>query len=52
MELDPASAAFLASEDADKSTRVNVETLKEFSVRTPEGKGQRSPSGFRRLPSR
>ncbi len=41
LELDPASAAYLDSEDADKTTRVNVETLREFSLRTPEGKDQR-----------
>jgi ferredoxin--NADP+ reductase len=41
MELDPASAAFLASEEVDKTTRVNVETLREFSSRTPEGKERR-----------
>ena len=41
MELDPASAAFLDSDEADKTTRVNVETLQEFSARTPEGKEQR-----------
>src|ERR1700749_942784 len=41
MELDPASRAFLGSGDADKTTRVNVETLQEFSERTPEGKDQR-----------
>ena len=41
MELDPASAAFLESDDADKTTRVNVETLREFSERTPEGKDLR-----------
>ena len=38
VELDPASAAFLESDEADKTTRVNVETLREFSQRTPEGK--------------
>ena len=27
VELDPASAAFLESDEADKTTRVNVETL-------------------------
>ena len=37
----PASEAYLASEEADKTTRVNVETLREFSQRTPEGKRQR-----------
>jgi ferredoxin--NADP+ reductase len=41
VELDPASAAFLASEEADKTTRVNVETLTEFSQRTPQGKSRR-----------
>jgi len=37
----PASAAYLASDEVDKTTRVNVETLKEFSEREPEGKKQR-----------
>src|ERR1700709_1730535 len=41
MEPAPASAAFLESDEADKTTRVNVETLKEFSEREPEGKDQR-----------
>lgn len=41
VELDPASAAYLESEEADKTTRVNVETLREFSQRRPEGKHQR-----------
>jgi ferredoxin--NADP+ reductase len=41
VELDPASAAFLESDDADKTTRVNVETLREFSERAPEGKRRR-----------
>ncbi len=41
VELDPASAAYLESDEADKTTRVNVETLTEFSQRTPEGKKQR-----------
>jgi ferredoxin/flavodoxin---NADP+ reductase len=41
VELDPASAAYLESDEADKTTRVNVETLKEFSAREPEGKKQR-----------
>jgi ferredoxin--NADP+ reductase len=41
VELDPASAAFLESEEADKTTRVNVETLREFSEREPEGKRKR-----------
>jgi ferredoxin--NADP+ reductase len=41
VELDPASAAFLASDEADKTTRVNVETLTEFAQREPQGKDQR-----------
>ena len=41
VELDAASAAFLESDEVDKTTRVNVETLREFSQRTPEGKKQR-----------
>ncbi len=41
VELDPASAAYLESDEADKTTKVNVETLREFSQRTPEGKKQR-----------
>ncbi len=41
VELDEASAAYLESEEANKTTRVNVETLKEFSGREPEGKKQR-----------
>ena len=41
VELDPASQAFLESDEADKTTKVNVETLKEFSQRKPEGKKQR-----------
>jgi ferredoxin--NADP+ reductase len=41
VELDPASQAFLDSDEADKTTKVNVETLKEFSARQPEGKKQR-----------
>ena len=41
VELDASSAAYLESEEADKTTRVNVETLREFSRREPEGKRQR-----------
>jgi ferredoxin--NADP+ reductase len=41
VELDPASAAFLESDEVDKTTRVNVETLREFSQREPEGKKKR-----------
>jgi ferredoxin/flavodoxin---NADP+ reductase len=41
VELDPASQAYLESDEVDKTTRVNVETLREFAARTPEGKTQR-----------
>ena len=41
MELDPASQAFLESDEADKTTRVNVEILEEFAQRRPEGKDKR-----------
>jgi ferredoxin--NADP+ reductase len=41
VELDPASQRYLESDEADKTTKVNVETLREFSQRTPEGKRQR-----------
>jgi ferredoxin--NADP+ reductase len=41
VELDPASAAYLESDEADKTTRVNVETLREFSRRSPAGKRRR-----------
>jgi ferredoxin/flavodoxin---NADP+ reductase len=41
VELDPASRAFLESDEVDKTTRVNYETLKEFSEREPQGKKQR-----------
>ena len=39
--LDTASQAYLDSGDADKTTRVNVETLREFSTRTATGKRKR-----------
>jgi ferredoxin--NADP+ reductase len=41
VELDPASQAFLESDEVDKTTRVNVETLKEFSQRQPQDRKQR-----------
>jgi ferredoxin/flavodoxin---NADP+ reductase len=41
VELDSASEAYLESDEADKTTKVNVETLREFSQRQPEGKKQR-----------
>src|SRR6476646_3134997 len=41
VELDPASAAYLESDEVDKTTRVNVETLREFASREPTGKRKR-----------
>jgi ferredoxin--NADP+ reductase len=41
VELDPASAAYVESDEADKTTRVNVEILREFSQRQPEGRRRR-----------
>jgi ferredoxin/flavodoxin---NADP+ reductase len=39
VELDPASEAFI--ETADKTSRVNVDILRDFSQRAPEGKRKR-----------
>jgi ferredoxin/flavodoxin---NADP+ reductase len=39
VELDPVSAAFI--ETADKTSRVNVDILRDFSQRAPEGKRKR-----------
>ncbi len=41
LELDPASQAYLESDQADKTTRTNVEILREFSQRQPTGKRKR-----------
>jgi ferredoxin--NADP+ reductase len=41
VDLDPASQAFLESDQADKTTRVNVETLREFAQRKQQGKRRR-----------
>jgi ferredoxin/flavodoxin---NADP+ reductase len=41
VDLDSASAAYLESDEADKTTRVNVETLREFARRKPSGKRKR-----------
>jgi ferredoxin--NADP+ reductase len=38
VELDPDSRAWLESDSADKTARVNVEILEDYSKRTPEGK--------------
>jgi hypothetical protein len=42
VELDTASAAYLESEETNKTTRVNVETLREFSQRTPRARARGS----------
>lgn len=49
-ELDPASQAYLESEQADKTTRVNVETVQEFAARQPAGKRRRIVLRFLRSP--
>jgi len=41
VELDPASQAYLDSDEADKTSRVNVEILRDFSTRRPQGKSKR-----------
>jgi ferredoxin--NADP+ reductase len=41
MELDSLSAAYLESDEADITSRKNVEILTEFSKRKPEGKRKR-----------
>ncbi|MBW8060172.1 MAG: NADP oxidoreductase [Solirubrobacterales bacterium] len=41
VELDPASRAFIESDEADKTSRVNVEILSKFAAREPTGKRKR-----------
>ncbi len=41
VELDPASQAWIDSEEADKTARVNVEIVKEYAARRPAGKPKR-----------
>ena len=38
IELDPASKAWIESEEADKTARVNVEIVQEYATRKPSGK--------------
>ena len=52
VELDPASAAFLESDEADKTTRVNVETLREFSAARARGQAQADRPALPRLAGR
>ena len=41
VELDLASQAWIESDEADKTARVNVEIVKEYASRQPEGKPKR-----------
>ena len=52
VELDPASAAFLESDEADKTTRVNVETLREFSAARAGGQEAADRPALPRLAGR
>jgi ferredoxin/flavodoxin---NADP+ reductase len=49
-ELDPASRAWLDSDDAEPTNRRNVEILTEFAGREPEGKPKRIVMKFLRSP--
>src|SRR6266516_3105754 len=50
IELDDLSRAYLASDEADITTRKNVEIFTEFSQRQPEGKRRRIVVRFLRSP--
>jgi ferredoxin/flavodoxin---NADP+ reductase len=50
LELDPASAAWLESEDASPTVRRNVAMLREFASRRPAGKSHRVALRFSRSP--
>ncbi len=50
LELDPASAAWLESEDASPTVRRNVAMLREFASRRPAGKSHRVALRFCRSP--
>lgn len=41
IELDPVSAAYIEGDEVDKTTRVNVEIVREFAAKTPEDKPKR-----------
>ena len=41
IELDPVSQAYIESDDADKTTKKNVEIVREFAGRAPSGKPKR-----------
>jgi ferredoxin/flavodoxin---NADP+ reductase len=50
LELDQASADWLASEDAHRTNKLNVEILREYAAREPEGKPMRVRFCFLRSP--
>jgi ferredoxin--NADP+ reductase len=50
VDLDPASRAYVESDEADKTTRVNVEILREYAAREPAGKEKRIVMRFLRSP--
>jgi ferredoxin--NADP+ reductase len=50
LELDPASAAALASDGADPTARRNVELLRQYAVREPRGASHRIHLRFLRSP--
>jgi ferredoxin/flavodoxin---NADP+ reductase len=50
MELDPASEAWLASDEADATARRNVELLREYAQRAPNGHERRVELRFLRSP--
>jgi len=52
MELDEVSRTYLESEEADITTRKNVEIFTEFSQRQPQGKPRRIVLRFLRSRSR
>jgi ferredoxin--NADP+ reductase len=50
LELDPASAAWLESDDASPTARRNVAILREYAVRPPAGRSHRVALRFCRSP--
>src|SRR4051794_18749749 len=50
MELDPASAAWLESDEADATSRRNVDLLREYSQREPHGHDRKVELRFLRSP--
>jgi ferredoxin--NADP+ reductase len=50
MELDPASAAWLASDEADATSKRNVDLLRDYSQREPHGHARKVELRFLRSP--